>query len=95
MAPSTVTPDSNLNSPSLTLVSFSKNRVDLSWNSVTGATAYEVWSSINGAAFQNVATTSSTSYQDSPGANKNVGYYVIAYTSSSRSSKSNTVYAST
>jgi hypothetical protein len=65
-------------------------KVTLSWNSISGATSYELWMSSDNGVTYILFTTSTSPYQVSQGNNKsNYYYYVVAVNSSTRSPNSN------
>lgn len=69
-------------------------QVALTWNSVTGATGYNVKRATNTGTFTTVGSPTGTSYTDTTGTNGTVYYYVVTATNAlGESAASNTVSA--
>ena len=75
-------------------VAASSSSINISWNSVIGATGYRIYRSTSTSTFTEVGTSETTSYSDT-GLNASITYYyrVAAYNSNGTGVQSNTVNA--
>ena len=55
--------------PALNVAAGSTGKPVLSWNKISGAKKYEIWRSVDGAAFKKLTTVTSTTYTDSKATN--------------------------
>ncbi|MDR3570959.1 MAG: hypothetical protein P4L81_02030, partial [Candidatus Pacebacteria bacterium] len=85
-----------LAAPMLSATTYSSSEIDLSWTSVSGATIYTVYKSLDGSSFTIADVVAGTTYYDTGlSANTTYYYYVTASDTNSFSAQSNHVSQTT